>query len=263
MVRRLTHDYRINFGILSTHLWLHPNAPNIAVSTCRGSVFSYGSVSMQYRVVQPEILDGLAPDDPAAVANRRDLRFLNWFMGNWRWVARELRRHHRAGGSIVEAGAGEGDLGRYLRGRVPGLGVEGYTGLDLWQRPRDWPGEWGWDRSDLLQYEPESPPDVLIVNLLLHQFEDAVLRGLGRRLDRIPVWIVCEPLRVRWAVWGLALLRPFGLHPVSWHDGCVSIGAGFRGDELPDLLGAGRNGRECRVIQDPRGAYRMVSWRRS
>ena len=218
---------------------------------------------MQTRVVQPEILDGLAPDDPAAVANRRDLRFLNRFMGNWRWVGRELDRFHRPGGSIIEAGAGEGDLARYLRTRRPDLARDSYTGLDLWKKPRDWPGGWKWNQSDLLHYHPDPPPDILIINLLLHQFEDGTLRDLGRRLDPIPVWIISEPLRVRWAVWGLSLLRPLGLHPVSWHDGRVSIGAGFRGNELPARMGAETSGREFRVTRDPRGAYRMVSWRRS
>ncbi|MFP4352954.1 MAG: hypothetical protein ACLFRP_09240 [Puniceicoccaceae bacterium] len=218
---------------------------------------------MRNRVVQPEILDDLAPDDPAAVANRRDLRFLNRFMGNWRWVARELERFHRPGASVVEAGAGEGDLARYLRGRVPRLARAPYTGIDLWGRPRDWPEGWSWNQSDLLDYTPGPPPDVLVVNLLLHQFEDEVLRELGRRFDPVPVWIICEPLRVRRSVWGLSLLRPFGLHPVSWHDGRVSIRAGFRGNELPDRMGAGSGGREFRVSRDPRGAYRMVSWRKS
>jgi len=113
----------------------------------------------------------------------------------------------------------------------------------------------------LFAFEPSTPPSILVINLLLHQFEDDALEGLAERLDRVPVWIINEPLRVRWAVWGLALMRPFGLHPVSWHDGRVSIGAGFRKRELADLLGADRGGRKCRIFKDVRGAYRLVSWR--
>lgn len=216
---------------------------------------------MRSRSVQPEILDSLPPDDPGAVANRKDLRFLNRFMGNWAWIGRELRRRPFPDGSIVEAGAGEGDLGRWLLRRGV-LGPESrYAGLDLWGRPADWPEQWGWRRRDLLETPPEPGTSVFISNLLLHQFEDDALRALGERWADVPLWIICEPLRVRWSIWGLALLRPFGLHPVSWHDGCVSVRAGFRRGELAELLGAGRAGRRFQVRADPRGAYRLVSWR--
>lgn len=216
---------------------------------------------MDIRVVLPEILDTLSPDDPGAVANRRDLRFLNRFMGNWSWIARQVSRFYRPGTRIVEVGAGEGDLGFFLWKQMPGLRKSDYKGLDLWERPDRWPEEAGWVQEDLFAFEPSTPPSILVINLLLHQFEDDALKGLAERLARVPVWIINEPLRVRWAVWGLALMRPFGLHPVSWHDGRVSIGAGFRKRELADLLGADRGGRKCRIFKDVRGAYRLVSWR--
>ncbi|MGE9290720.1 MAG: hypothetical protein ACQKBT_07010, partial [Puniceicoccales bacterium] len=183
---------------------------------------------MQSRVVRPEILDTLSPDDPGAVANRRDLRFLNRFMGNWSWIARQLRREYRPGRRLVEVGAGEGDLGFYLRSRLKNLRAGDYTGLDLWGRPDEWPEGWLWRQEDLLKAEWEPAHDIFVSNLLLHQFEDEDLRGLGERIASLPVWIINEPHRVPWAVWGLAAMRPFGLHPVSWHDGRVSIGAGFR-----------------------------------
>lgn len=219
-------------------------------------------VDMESRVVRPEILDTLSPEDPGAVANRRDLRFLNRLMGNWRWIAGQVRHFYRPGLKIVEAGAGEGDLAFYLWKRLPELRNADYMGLDLWNRPVLWPEVALWEKVDLFLFDPEEAPDLFVTNLLLHQFEDEALRELGERLQEIPVWIIIEPLRVFWAVWGLAAMRPFGLHPVSWHDGRISVGAGFRGRELADLLGAGRNGRNFRVFRDPRGAYRMISWRK-
>ncbi len=211
--------------------------------------------------MRPEILDTLAPDDPGAVANRRDLRFLNRFMGNWSWIARQARRHLQQGMRVLEVGAGEGDLGFYLRRNVPDLVQADYVGLDLWGRPKDWPSEWDWVQEDLLTTPFLPRPDILISNLLMHQFEDEVLEDLGRRIAHVPVWIINEPWRVGYAVWGLAAMRPFGLHPVSWHDGRVSIGAGFRGRELASLLGADGNGRRCRISADVRGGYRLLSWR--
>jgi len=212
------------------------------------------------RVVRPEILDTLSPDDSGAVANRRDLRFLNRFMGNWAWIGRTLGRIGGAGTSILEAGAGEGDLARFLLRKGIVTEATDYTGLDLWARPADWPRRWNWNRCDLLETQFSPAPDVFVANLLLHQFEDESLKVLGDRLAAIPHWVLCEPLRVRHSIWGLALLRPLGLHFVSWHDGGVSIRAGFRRRELAELLGADGEGRACRVREDPRGSYRLVSW---
>jgi len=216
---------------------------------------------MESRVVLPEILDTLSPEDPGAVANRRDLRLINRIMGNWRWIARELRRFHQPGQTVVEGGAGEGDLGNFLVKAIPTLRKEQYIGLDLWGRPSEWPKNWGWEQADLLEYSPDKVPDIFIVNLLLHQFEDDPIQRLGERLADVPVWIINEPQRTRWAIWQLALLKPLGLHPVSWHDGRVSIRAGFRGDELANLLGAGRAGRHYKVSVDPRGGHRLISWK--
>lgn len=215
---------------------------------------------MQSRVVRPEILDTLSPDDPGAVANRRDLRFLNRFMGTWAWIGRRLRAVPEGSVGILEAGAGEGDLGRYLLRKGAVSPSSGYTGLDLWARPEGWPAQWGWLKCDLFEFIADPLPQVFVANLLLHQFEDEQLVKLGEKLAAIPRWIICEPLRVPWSIWGLALLRPFGLHPVSWHDGRVSIRAGFRRDELAELLGAGEKGRRFAVSEDPRGSYRLVSW---
>lgn len=210
------------------------------------------------RIVKPEILDSLPPGDPAAAANLRDLRLLNRLMGNWRWVAGILRRRLRPGDHVLEAGAGRGDLGRELRRRVPVLRACRYTGLDLRQRPADWPAGWDWRQGDLLELDLSPAPRVLLVNFLLHQFTDPQLERLGRSIAGIPVWIFCEPYRSRLPLVALTLLRPLGLHPITGHDGRVSIRAGFRGKELADRLGAGVT-RTTEIAIDPRGSYRLVS----
>ena len=40
------------------------------------------------RLVQPELLDSLPPDDPRARGSRRDLRRVNWWMGHHVILAR-------------------------------------------------------------------------------------------------------------------------------------------------------------------------------
>ena len=44
------------------------------------------------RVLEPETLDHLAPDDPVAQRSRRDLRRVNAFMGARRILARAMGR---------------------------------------------------------------------------------------------------------------------------------------------------------------------------
>ena len=41
---------------------------------------------MKPRVVIPELLDHLPADEPEALRSRRDLRRVNWLMGNERWL---------------------------------------------------------------------------------------------------------------------------------------------------------------------------------
>jgi hypothetical protein len=212
------------------------------------------------RVVGPEILDTLPPEHPAAVANRRDLRWINAMQGNPRWIARTLASRLRPGDHVLEAGAGDGTLGRELWRRLPILRQCRYTGLDRQtDRPAGWPVGWDWIRADLLDHTLAPAPQVVVINFLLHQFSDDQLADLSRHLQAAALWVVCEPHRSRHALLGLGLLRLLGLHPVSWQDGRTSIHAGFRGQELPALLKADATGRATRVTVDPRGVYRMVS----
>jgi hypothetical protein len=190
------------------------------------------------RLVQPEILDSLPQDHPDAIANRRDLRLINGIMGNYRWFARTLPPRLRRGDRVLEIGAGTGDLGlalsRACRGRIAH-----YCGLDFWSRPDHWPADWDWVQQDLLEFKDYGDYNVIVANLILHQFEAADLRRLGQRLTQSNTRLILasEPARRRLHQWQLKLLRPFGLNPVSRHDGHVSVAGGFRGQELPALLG--------------------------
>ena len=61
------------------------------------------------RRLVPEILDGLAADDPAAIASRRDLVRVNALMFQDRIMIGLMRKHVRAGPlRILEIGAGDG-----------------------------------------------------------------------------------------------------------------------------------------------------------
>lgn len=215
------------------------------------------------RRVDPEILDSLPEDDPAALANRRDLRRINFLMGNHRWFARTLPSILRPDDRIIELGAGAGDLGLHLR-RKKVIPAGGLTGLDRCSRPKSWPEEWGWIQEDLVECATLKDYSVIMANLLHHQFSDHALRQLGRCIEHAPRAIVCvEPARRRIHQVQLKFLAAFGLHQVSRHDGHVSIAAGFRKRELPILLGLTNDEWRIQIFTTFLGAYRMVATRRT
>lgn len=215
---------------------------------------------MRQRQLQPEILDTLAPNDPAALHNRRDLRVTNFIAGSHRWLRRTLARHVRPGERLLEIGAGTGELGRSLQER--GLPADG---LDLWPRPSNWPTGHAWHVADLLTFDGYDAYAVICGNLIFHQFSDADLAKLGNRLrDRTRLIVACEPARRRTSQILYRLFGPvFGANYVSLHDAHVSIAAGFRGDELPRALGLTAPVWDIQCEVSVLGLYRMIATRRT
>lgn len=210
------------------------------------------------RTLTPEILDSLPPDDPAARHSRRDLRVFNAVLGGARWVRRMVASLARGGESILEIGAGTGELGARLAqdGFVP-------DGLDRNARPDDWPAVARWLQIDALAFAEWHEYEVVIGNLIFHHFDAEELRTLGGRMAaHIRLIVVCEPLRRRIFQRLFAVLCALtGANDVSRHDGRVSIEAGFLGDELPQLLDLDPAIWRWRVTHTFRGMYRMVAQR--
>jgi hypothetical protein len=211
------------------------------------------------RELQAELLDSLPPDHPDALHNRRDLRLTNRLMGNHRWLARTLPALLRPGESVLELGAGTGELGARLAARGVGL-----DGLDLWPRPAGWPPARAWHRTDLLAFDGYDRYAAIIGNLIFHQFTAADLAALGRNLRRsVRVIVACEPARRRFSQVCFARLAPlFGANHVSLHDAHVSIAAGFCDEELPRMLDLEPADWDCRCRTTALGAYRMTAVRR-
>ena len=212
------------------------------------------------RKLQPEILDTLAPDDPAALHNRRDLRVINGIMGNPGWIERALLRQLEPDDRVLEIGSGTGELGQRLM--ASGIPIDG---LDRWPRPNGWPGDRAWHQADLRTFAGYQDYDVVVANLILHQFSEAELADLGRRLTGRPRLIVaCEPHRQRLSQWLCAGLGPLlGANYVTRHDARVSIEAGFRQAELPQALGLADPAWIVHCRSTCLGAYRLNAVRRS
>jgi hypothetical protein len=185
------------------------------------------------RAVLPELLDELPHDSPAARASRRDLRIINRLLGSTQWFRKTLRGQLRPGEQVLEIGAGTGELGLALNALVSKL-----AGLDLCGRPPNWPQQAPWFKTNVLGFTDWAAYPVVIGNLFFHHFDRAGLAELGAKLnEHARVIVTSDPLRVRRTSRLFSLLCPLiRAHPVTRYDGCVSIAAGFRQEELPRLL---------------------------
>jgi hypothetical protein len=212
------------------------------------------------RACLPELLDSLPPDHPDALHSRRDLRLINRLMRNQAWFERELPPLRRPSESVLELGAGMGELGLRLNAR--GLAVDG---LDLWPRPEGWPPGRAWHRADLRRFTGFDRYPVVIGNLIFHQFTDAELAELGAHLRRSArVIMACEPERRRLSQIATAALAPIlRINHVTQHDAQVSMTAGFCADELAHLLGLDDGAWRYSVRTTLLGANRLVAVRRA
>lgn len=210
------------------------------------------------RVVVPELLDHLSPDDPEARRSRRDLRRINFLMGNERWVCRAAGRFPRAAGlGISEIGAGDGALSQKLTGLFPLFPVTAY---DLAPRPVDLDSRVRWISGDLFGQAVPEPGGMVVANLFLHHFEGEALRALGRWMEGAGVLIFNEPDRGALPHGLGGLMWPW-INRVTRHDMHVSISAGFARGEIIDLLGLDASSWKFEETSTWRGGRRVIGWR--
>ena len=215
---------------------------------------------MKERRVIPELLDHLAPDDPAARRSRADLRRINFLMGNERWVLRQLRRHpqHLACG-ITELGAGDGSLAVKIARGFPACRVNVHDLMPCPLLPHELTERIDWFCGDVFG-NPPAAGGVLVANLFLHHFQGEALRRLGEICRNFEMLVINEPDRTRHAALLGGMLLPFVNH-VTRHDMMTSIRAGFRRGELPAMLGLDPAVWKWRETSTWRGARRVLAWR--
>lgn len=212
------------------------------------------------RDLPTELLDQLPPQHPDALSSRRDLRWFNAALGNARWFEKMLPPRVHPGERVLEIGAGTGELG----GRLARRGVL-WDGLDRVPRPSNWPSHAHWHQTDLFQFSGWADYPVVTGNLIFHHFDPAQLAILGAALSLNTRLLIIGDLRrgrlQQWLFWAYACL--IGANRVSRHDGWVSIRAGFRGNELPRLLGLDDTKWTWRVELSALTAYRLIAERRA
>jgi 2-polyprenyl-3-methyl-5-hydroxy-6-metoxy-1,4-benzoquinol methylase len=209
-------------------------------------------------ILTTEILDTLPADHPDALSSRRDIRLFNRALGNWRWLERQLPGRLKPNEAILEIGAGTGELGQ----RMAPAGLK-WDGLDLAPRPFIWPTASRWHQTDLFSFTGWKEYPVVVANLFLHHFDSQQLRQLGAHLNQHARIIAVGDLRrgrlQRWLF--LAMAKAIQANKITRHDGWASVTAGFRGQELPQLLALDPAHWTWRFSAHT-CAYRMIAERR-
>ncbi|MCW1912065.1 class I SAM-dependent methyltransferase [Luteolibacter sp. GHJ8] len=210
------------------------------------------------RLVEPEIIDQLPADHPDVIRSRRDLKMINFLMGNERWITRNLRPFPDAlARGVIEIGAGEGTLLKKLACRYPGTPL---AGCDLAPRPADLPESIGWHQQDVFECLADQSAGVLAANLFLHHFEDGELPRFTPLLQSFDIICVNEPYRTAQTITDAKIIMPL-VGRATKHDMPASIRAGFLHGEMPRLLGLDDGTWRIREETTWRGGIRMLAWR--
>ena len=199
---------------------------------------------MRERVLTPEILDFLPPDDPRAIGSRRDLLRINGVMRQGAVMAR-LLADFPAPSLLVDLGGGDG---RFMLGVAKRLAKrwQGVTVMIADRQPIVSAetcarfAQMGWRceslTGDIFDTLPLNRPDIVSANLFLHHLEAPALEQLLALVaGRARGFVACEPRRSNFALLGARLVGVLGANDVTRHDAVASVQAGFRERELSAL----------------------------
>jgi hypothetical protein len=218
------------------------------------------------RIVLPELLDVLPPQDQSALRSRRDLRRLNAWMGHPRVMACVLKDNlpDQDARHIVELGAGDGhfllSVAKRLQGQWPDAQATLVDRLDVLDpQTRGHFNHLGWHvRTEIAEasewLRQASPPAAAVIsNLFFHQFQTEQLAELLRLAARSSrVVIALEPRRFGLSRLCVPLMWLIGCGPVTRHDGRISVRAGFAGGELSTLWPDKKN---WELVERPVGLF--------
>lgn len=194
-----------------------------------------------------EVLDDPAVDPRLRARSLADVARANTLFGGTRAVLAELELALRAAppgpATLLDVGTGLGDiprraiaLARRLGVPLTALGVDRVESLAHEARG----AEFAVACADALALPfADRSVDYVTCSQLLHHFEDAGARALLREMHRVARRrVIVSELRRSWfAAAGIWLASyPLRFHPVSRHDGVVSVFRGFRRGELRDLV---------------------------
>ena len=198
------------------------------------------------RVRGVEFLDARDVDPRVRRRSHRDIALSNRLFGGSRAALAELLPTLQGAPrelTLLDVGTGTGDIParfarlasrRGIRVRVIGLDDR----RELVAATREWPVEPILADALALPFADGSI-DLVCCSQVLHHFADADAVRLVREMHRVAKRrVAIADLRRSWvaaaALWSLSF--PLRFHPVSRHDGVVSIFRGFTGAELRRLV---------------------------
>lgn len=227
-----------------------------------------GNILLPRRRYEAELLD--APSDDAALVLRtvRDIRRSNAIFRGARAAVAELALHfarlpHDA--TLLDVGTGLGDVPRAAGEAARARGIELRTfGLDTDPVIALSAGA---SVSHAICGDGRALPfatgsvDIVMCSQTLHHFRGDGERDLLREMDRVArVAVVVSDLRRSWIAAGGFWIAsfPLGFHPVTRHDGYLSVLRGYTSGELSAIIESAVN---LRPFVHERPGFRMTtSW---
>ncbi|PXA04569.1 hypothetical protein DDZ13_05175 [Coraliomargarita sinensis] len=219
---------------------------------------------MQIRNVQPEQLDSVPYDDEVARRIHRDIYRFNQLMGNFRWTSNVLKNSLRPGDRVLEIAAGRGQLIQRLHKEGELIKAGRVAAFDAaCPRPPDCPSDVEWSVCRAEEFTDYADFNVIISCHFLHQLEDSALHSLGHICSHVDVWIAAEPRRHLLATSLCRASALIGMSRDGIGDGLTSIRAGFRKQELPQLLGLQKEHWQLETNETLLGRYGLFAERKS
>lgn len=214
-----------------------------------------------------ELLDDASVADDVRARAIADVARANRWLGGTRALRlaldEVLRARARASRELVllDVGTGAGDLARLARERARRASIPlRVVGVDLVpslaRAARDAGALHHGVAADVQRLPfADGAVDVAICSQLLHHFEEADARRVVAELSRVARTVVVSDLRRSWiAAAGFWLVSwPLRFHPITRHDGVVSVLRGFTVGELRGIV-RGASGRAPSV-------RRRLGWR--
>ena len=188
------------------------------------------------RRLEPELMDDAPLGD--VVQNLRDLSRINRWLGGNRTLAGLLDPHlrRRPHATILDVGAANGETLRWLSNRYPEARMITLDRAERLLRA----GSGARVAADVFDW-PIRPAsvDIVICSLFLHHFDDDGVRRILRQSEEAArVAVIAVDLHRHWLARGFLPATRFAArwHPLTVHDGVISVDAAFTPTELRALV---------------------------